>query len=50
MEQCNCDDLTSLELYFHLIDIKAIPFEEKYEDWRFLKEEMIRICKENVKN
>lgn len=49
-EEWNFDDWTTLELYFHLIDMGLIPYEEKYDDWRFLKEEMVRICNESVKN
>lgn len=49
-QEWDFDKWTTLELYYHLIDMGLIPYEEKYDDWRFLKDEMLRMCKESIKN
>ena len=49
-QEWDFDKWTTLELYYHLIDMGIIPYEEKLDDWRFLKEEMLRMCKESIKN
>lgn len=46
-EEYDFDNWTTLELFYHLVDIGLIPFEENFNDWRFLKEEMLRMCKES---
>lgn len=43
------DSWTSEELFYHLIDLHQIPYEEEFESWRMLKAEMIQMCKESYK-
>lgn len=38
---------TAEELFYHLIDLHQIPFEEEFDDWRSLKPDMLRMCKES---
>lgn len=45
----NFNTWTSLEMFFYLIDIKEIPFDAKFEDWKYLKEDMLRMCLDNYK-
>jgi len=46
-QEYDFDSWSSLELFFHLIDLQQIPYEEEFDDWRYLKEEMLRMCKES---
>ena len=48
-ETPNFNDWTSLELFFHLIDVKEIPFYSKYEYWKYLREDMLRMCLDHYK-
>jgi hypothetical protein len=49
-QEPNFDDFTAEELFNHLIDLHQIPFEEEFEDWRSLKPDMLRMCKESYDN
>lgn len=46
----NFDDFTAEELFHHLIDLQQLPYEEEFEDWRFLRGDMLRMCKESYQN
>lgn len=35
------------ELFYHLIDLYLIPYEEEINDWIHYKEYMIHLCKES---
>jgi hypothetical protein len=35
------------ELFYHLIDLHQIPYEEEMSDWVHYRAELIRMCKES---
>lgn len=45
--QPNFNAFSSLELYYHLIDLYIIPFEDEYEQWRHLREQMLQMCNDS---
>lgn len=47
-QEYDFDRWTTEELFNHLIDLHQIPYEEEFEDWRHLKAEMLRMCKETI--
>ena len=49
-QEYDFDNWTALEMFFHLIDLQQIPYEEEFEDWKYLKADMLRMCKESYKN
>lgn len=46
----NFDDFTTEELFNHLIDLFQIPWEEEFEDWRYLRQDMLEMCKNTYIN
>lgn len=45
-EEYYFESWTPLELFFYLIDVKEIPYYSRFENWKYLKDDMIRMCKE----
>jgi len=40
----------SIELFNHLIDLHQIPYESEFDEWRWLKNDMIRMCEETYEH
>ena len=49
-QEYDFDTWTAQELFEHLIDLKQIPFEAEFENWRHFRKDMLRICKETYQN
>lgn len=38
------------EMFDFLIDMHQIPYEEEFENWRYLKNDLLRWCKETYEH
>lgn len=38
------------EMFDFLIDMHQIPYEEEFENWRYLKNDLLRWCKETCEH
>ncbi len=43
----NFDKWSLDDLFYHLIDLHQLPYEEEINDWWHYKAELIRLCKES---
>jgi len=46
-EEYNFHQWTTEELFYFLIDMGIIPYEEELQNWIFLKEHMLELCIES---
>ena len=42
----NFKDWTTIELFDHLMDLHQIPYEEEFEDWKYLRLELLELCED----
>lgn len=38
------------EMFDFLVDMHQIPYEEEFENWRYLKNDLLRWCKETYEH
>ena len=50
MNEPNFNDFTTEELFNHLIDLHQIPYEEEFENWRYLKAQMVYMCENSYEH
>lgn len=48
IEEYNFERWTPYDLFYHLMDLGVLPYEEEFEEWRMLKVEMVRLCNETL--
>lgn len=47
-EEYNFENWTTKELFYHLIDLGMLPYEEDFEDWRYLHETLLEMCQNTI--
>lgn len=47
-EDYNFEKWTTQELFHHLIDFGILPYEEDFEDWRYLHETLLEMCQNTI--
>ena len=40
----------NLDLFYHLIDLHQIPYEEEFNNWRDLRAQMLIMCNESYEH